>query len=162
MRRTLLILAVLSATTAQASQPFNASLVPGVSVFSKNTRIEGFILNLWGQNPQTALAIGVVNGSTGQSSGLSLAFIANYADSYTGAHLGFVNFAKGQFIGLQWGAVNYAGRMKGLQLGVVNFAKDMDGGVQIGLVNVIQSTRSWFSEFPRAVAPFFLIANWRF
>jgi hypothetical protein len=44
----------------------------------------------------------------------------------------------------------------------VNYAQSAENGMQIGLVNVLTQTTSWFSEFPKAVAPVMLFANWRF
>ena len=155
-------LVLLPVMQVKAAPAVNVSLVPDVALYGRSTRIEGFILNVWGENPQKAFALGLVNGSTGDSSGLSLAVIANYAEDYTGAHLGFVNWAKGSFTGLQWGAINYAQSLHGLQLGFVNFARRVDSGIQIGFINFISDNKTWFNEFPDALAPFFFIANWRF
>lgn len=135
--------------------------------------IEGLTLSLWGENPQKALALGVVNGSTGQSAGFSWCLLLNYADSYKGVHWACVNYTQNDFLGwqsafinytdnplkgVQTGWVNYARRFTGVQLGLVNFAET---GLQVGIVNVIRKNR-WFSEFPDAAAPGMVLVNWRF
>ena len=160
----LLLLACFFATTAFAeSPPLQLSLIPDVAIHAKSTHIKGLSLNIWGENPQTAVAIGVVNGSTGESSGISLAFLANYAESYTGAHLAWVaNYSSARFSGLQWAAFNYAERLNGLQLGFINFAAATDRGVQVGLINVMKSNQTWFTRLPDEVAPAMVLVNWRF
>jgi hypothetical protein len=175
-------LLIAGATMAQ-TRPFNASLTPDYSVHGRDVRIEGLTLSIWGENPQTSLALGFVNGSTGNSAGLSLGLL-NYAESYTGLQWGFVNctsgdlsgwqggfgfgiaisainYTGGSMKGLQTGVVNYAGSLTGLQLGLVNFAATGDAGVQIGLVNLIPSNR-WFSGLPDELAPGMIFVNWRF
>lgn len=162
MNRILFLFAILvSQHTFAATHPINLSLVPKVAIFGPEERIEGFILSIWGQNPQSAFAIGFVNGSTGDSSGVSLGLV-NYTETYTGAHLGTVNWATKKFTGLQWGFVNYAKNLHGVQLGFFNYAANADGAIQIGLINIMEATKTWFSEFPKRVSPFMIIANWRF
>lgn len=175
----ILLLAALTTVTASANdtKPFQLSLTPDVSLYSTNTTIEGVALNIWGENKQRALNLGVINGSRGDSSGLSWALLANYSDNYTGAQLGLVNYNKGSFKGLQWGGVNYTNNLegaqwgfvnyskkvsKGLQLGVVNYAENMTQGLQIGLINVIGNNNSWFTKVPDSVAPAMVFVNWRF
>jgi hypothetical protein len=123
------------------------SLIPDVAIQSKTTRIKGVSINIWGENPQNAFALGVVNGSTGNSSGFSLGLIVNYADSYKG---------------FQVAPVNYAGRLQGLQLGLVNMAMTAEEGVQIGFINIMSETEKWFSNFPDEVAPGMVFINWRY
>lgn len=141
---------------------FNASLTPDIAVKKKSEKIEGVVIGLWTENPQTAFALGLVNGSTGTSQGFSLALIANYTEDYTGGHLALVNHAKGHFTGAQVGAGNYANKLTGLQFGLINYAKSIKNGVQIGLINIVPETKAWFSEFPNEVAPVFPFLNWRF
>ncbi|MEO5365858.1 MAG: hypothetical protein H7831_05795 [Magnetococcus sp. WYHC-3] len=158
-----------------ASEPIQLSLTPEIAIFDRNTRIEGLALSIWGENPQTALALGIVNGSTGQSAGLSISWILNYADDYDGVQWALVNYTKGNFLGwqsgfvnytgglmkgFQGGFVNYAGRLTGLQLGFVNYAETAETGVQIGLVNLIPSN-AWFSGLPDELAPGMIFVNWR-
>jgi hypothetical protein len=158
------------------AKAINLSLIPDVAIFKRTEKIRGFTLSIWGENEQQSLALGLINGSTGNSSGLSLGFIVNYADNYTGAELalfnwvkknfvgfeaGFVNYVAGHVTGFQWGLVNYAGTLKGLQLGLINYAHNVESGLQIGFVNVIPETHEWFKRFPHAVAPFMIVANWR-
>ena len=146
-----------------ATAPFQMSLTPDVAIHAKTTQINGVTLNIWGQNPQRAFALGFVNGSTGNSSGVSLSLLANYAEDYKGAQLAFIaNYASGTFTGLQWAFVNYADNLNGLQLGFVNVAKTSQQGLQIGLINVMQQTKTWFSGFPNDVAPAMVFVNWRF
>ncbi len=159
-----------------AGKPFQLSLTPDIAIFNRSQRINGLTIGIWSENPQTALALGIVNGSTGQSSGLSWALILNYADNYQGVHWAPVNYTKGDFLGwqggivnytagtmkgLQTGTVNYAGSLTGLQLGLVNYAETAKSGVQIGLVNIIPSNR-WFSGLPDELAPGMIFVNWRF
>ncbi|MGE4489090.1 MAG: hypothetical protein AB7E95_06060 [Kiritimatiellales bacterium] len=158
------------------TKPFNASLTPDYSVYSRDVTIEGLTLSIWGENPQTSLALGIVNGSTGNSAGLSWAFILNYADNYKGIQWapinyvtgdflgwqgGFVNYTGGSMKGLQSGVVNCAGTLTGLQFGLVNYAETGKTGVQIGLVNLIPSNR-WFSGLPNELAPGMIFVNWQF
>lgn len=159
---------------------FQASLTPDAAVQPRTTQINGLCLNLWGENPQHALALGLVNGSTGDSQGLTWS-VFNYADSYTGVAWGLVNYSKtnfvgwqggvffcpclvnvaqGRFLGLQEAAVNYGEDFHGVQLGVVNYANQLDG-VQIGLVNIARNN-SWFHQFPDKLATGFPLVNWSF
>ena len=153
---------------------FQASLTPDIAIHTRTTEINGFALNIWGENPQSSLNLGLVNGSTGDSRGLSWGLV-NYADTYTGVALGLVNishdnftgwqngalnFSQGNFIGLQSGWINVAQEIHGLQWGLVNSAENLHG-VQIGLVNFARNN-AWFQEFPDKLATFFPILNWSF
>jgi hypothetical protein len=155
------VLICLVASSAYAeSKPFQLSLVPDVAIHSKDTHIKGVTLNIWGQNPQSAFALGFVNGSTGDSKGFSWGLV-NYAESYTGVEVGVVNYATGNFTGVQSGFFNYAVKLKGLQLGAINYAKTAESGVQIGLINII-SQNQWFTGFPSELAKGMVFVNWRF
>ncbi|WP_208596312.1 LA_2272 family surface repeat-containing protein [Desulfovermiculus halophilus] len=166
----------LASTASAETRAFQASLTPDIAVHDRGTMIEGLSLQIWGENPQKALSLGIVSGSTGQSSGFSWSLLANYADSYKGVHWAFVNYTKQDFLGWQSGAinytdqrlkgvqtgfVNYARNFKGVQLGLINFAETADSGLQLGLGNIISENR-WFKEFPNAVAPGMVFVNWRF
>ncbi len=159
-----LMIAALSGMAALGafaeSKPFQASLTPDIAVEDKGTRIEGVALSIWGENEQKAFALGFVNGSTGDSAGVSLGLL-NYSESYTGAQLAFVNYSTGAYTGLQLGTVNYATKLKGLQLGFVNYAETAESGVQIGFINLLPETTEWFSGFPDEVAPGMIFVNWR-
>lgn len=155
------VLICLVASSAYAeSKPFQLSLVPDVAIHSKDTHIKGVTLNIWGQNPQSAFALGFVNGSTGDSKGFSWGLV-NYAESYTGVEVGLVNYATGNFTGVQSGFFNYAVKLKGLQLGTINYAKTAESGVQFGLINII-SQNQWFTGFPNELAKGMVFVNWRF
>ena len=157
----LVVLFCLVASNAFAeTKPFQASLVPGVSIHSRDTRIEGITLSIWGENSQSGGALGIVNGSFGDSSGISLGFV-NYAENYTGVEWGAVNYAKGNFIGFQYGFVNYAKNLKGLQLGFVNIAKTAESGLQVGFINVIEANQ-WFERVPNELSKGMVLVNWRF
>jgi hypothetical protein len=171
-----LSVALLASGATYGSEPAQLSLTPEIAIFDRTERIEGITLSIWGENPQTALALGIVNGSTGKSAGLSWAFILNYAENYKGIQWapinyvtgdflgwqgGFVNYTGGTMKGLQWGAVNYAGKLTGLQFGFVNYAETAKTGVQIGIVNLLPEN-AWFSELPDGLAPGMIIVNWRF
>lgn len=174
----IILAAGLFATSAMAQgKPLNLSLTPDIAIHDRSERIEGLTLSIWGENPQTALSLGIVNGSSGESAGLSWAFICNYAESYKGVHWapinytkvdflgwqgGFVNYTGGAMKGLQSGAVNYAGKLTGLQYGFLNFAETADAGVQIGFVNLISQNKHWFTGLPNELAPGMVFVNWRF
>lgn len=175
--KTLLVLPalVLGIAHVQADGPFfQASLTPDIAIFSKSTQINGLTLSIWGENPQHSLSLGFVNGSSGDSEGLSWGLV-NYADSYTGVAWGCVNYSgayfygwqngainysQGKFIGLQSGFINVAQEMRGLQWGMVNYAENLHG-LQIGFVNVALNNK-WFEEFPNKLATAFPIINWSF
>lgn len=171
------ILAISLAFTNQvlAASPIQLSLTPDIAIHSRRTNIEGLTLSIWGENPQSAFALGLVNGSTGSSAGFSLG-ILNYADSYKGlqwacvnytkaSHLGwqlsFINYTEGSMKGLQTGWVNYAGHLTGVQFGFVNYAAKATTGVQIGILNLLPQN-GWFKNFPDEVAPGMVLVNWRF
>lgn len=160
----LVIVLCCFATGALAeTRGFQLSLTPDIAIQPKTTQIEGLTLGIWSQNPQNALALGIVNGSTGDSSGLSIGLLANYSESYRGIQLAWLaNYAKGEMKGLQWAAFNYASRLHGLQLGLVNYAETSRKGLQIGLINIMNETRSWFGNLPNEVAPGMVLVNWRF
>lgn len=180
MKRLLVCLATVLLTTgalAGDARPLNLSLTPDIAIYDRSETIEGLTLSFWGENEQSSLALGLANGSTGQSAGLSLALVLNYADSYKGIQWapinyttgdclgwqgGLVNYTGGAMKGLQTGVVNYAGRLTGLQLGLLNYAETADAGVQIGLVNIIRQNPSWFGELPNELAPAMVLVNWRF
>jgi len=167
---------IVASVTFAGSPPFQASLTPNIAVHKRNVMVEGLTLSVWGENPQKALSLGIVNGSTGQSVGFSWGFLLNYADNYKGIHWACVNYTQGNFLGwqsgfinytdqhikgIQTGLVNYAGKLKGAQLGVFNFAESADTGFQFGIINVIRENK-WFRDFPNSIAPGMVFLNWRF
>ena len=179
MKRILLLTCLvmfMAASQAMASAAFlQASLTPDIAVWARGTRIEGVSFSIWGENPQTSFALGLVNGFNDMSKGAALGLF-NYSDSYTGFQLGVVNYTEGDFFGWQLGAfdytvgavqgvqtgfVNYAGRLKGVQIGLVNYAAEVESGVQIGIVNIIPRN-AWFTRFPDEIAPAMVLLNWRF
>ena len=154
-------LAFAASAMSAGAAAFQASLTPDTAIQAKSTEIDGLTLSVWGENPQHALSLGFVNGSTGDSSGLSWAFLLNYDDSYKGVQLGLVNYSKEDYLGLQLGCVNAAeGKFKGLQWGFVNYTENLHG-VQIGFINVAENN-PWFTEFPDKLAKGFPIVNWSF
>ena len=183
MKKILIITAlVISAAGLKADEShcFQASLTPDIAIYPKTTEIDGLSLNIWGENPQQGCAIGLVNGSTGDSKGFTFGLF-NYADSYTGVSWGAVNYSKtsfvgwqggflfwpslvnvsqGTFTGFQEGIVNCAEEFHGLQLGLVNYAENLHG-VQSGLANIAMNN-PWFNEFPDKLATGFPIVNWSF
>jgi hypothetical protein len=160
----LAILCCFFATGAfAATQNFQLSATPDLAIHPRGTHIAGVSLGLWSENPQDALTLGIVNGSTGTSSGLSLGFLANYAQNYKGLQLAFLaNYASGKATGVQGAAFNYATKLHGLQLGFINFADTCDKGVQIGLLNIMNQTKGWFTDLPNEVAPGMVFINWRY
>lgn len=142
-----------------SSKFFQAALTPDIALQSKDTRINGISLAIWGENPQSAFTLGFINGSTGDSAGLSWG-IVNYAETYKGVQLGFVNTSSELFVGVQDGLVNIAKEAHGLQLGTVNYTESLKG-VQIGLVCIVNTT-PWFKEFPDKLSKGFPFLNWSF
>lgn len=178
MKRVLAVLVgIIGSSGAMAGHPpLQLSLTPDVALYGRSEKIEGLSLSIWGENPQSALALGLVNGSTDESAGLSWAFVLNYAEDYKGIQWAAVNYNEGDFLGwqgafvnytegtmkgLQTGWVNYAGKLTGLQFGFVNVAETAETGVQIGLVNLLPQN-AWFSELPDGLAPGMIFVNWRF
>ena len=166
----------MAAGQALASKPIQLSITPAIALHDRNTRIEGLSLSIWGENPQTSLALGFFNGFTGTSAGFAFGFFLNYSDNYKGIQWGGVNYTKGSMLGwqsgivayvdgsmkgLQTGFVNYAGHLTGVQFGLVNYAESAATGVQIGLINLMPKNR-WFANFPDEVAPGMILLNWRF
>jgi hypothetical protein len=171
----ILVLTLAVSTSVFASSPFQVSITPDIALRSRNVKIQGVTLGIWGENPQKALAIGIAEGSTGQSSGASIAFL-NYADSYTGIQWGSVNYTKNDFLGwqnsivnytggtvkgLQSGLVNYANNLTGLQWGFINYAKTVESGLQIGVINIIPQNKL-LTNMPNEFSPFMVIVNWKF
>jgi len=172
---------VVSAAGLQAEEHgFQASLTPDIAVHPKTDQINGLALSIWGENPQSGVALGLVNGSTGNSEGFTWSFY-NYADSYTGVAWGLANYSRtsftgwqggilfmpclvnisgGTFTGFQDGIVNIAQEFHGLQWGFVNYSESLRG-VQLGLINIAKNN-PWFNEFPDKLATGFPIVNWSF
>jgi len=158
----------------RADTPIQLSLTPEIALYPRTTTVRGLSLNLWGENPQTSLTLGLVNGSTGDSGGLSIG-IVNYAETYRGLQWGavnvstenflgwqhgFVNIAQGTFSGFQLGFLNVGENTTGFQLGALNYAQSLHG-LQIGFINVAMNNPA-FAEFPDKLAPGFPILNWSF
>lgn len=168
---------LLTAGAFAGTHSINLSLAPDYAIYDRTETIEGFTLSLVGENPQTALSLGIVNGSTGKSAGFTWGFIANYADDYQGVQWAMINWNQGDFLGwqsglvnytggtmkgYQSGVVNYAGKLNGFQLGFVNWAETTTAGLQIGFINVMRDNTVWFGELPGHLAPAMIIVNWRF
>ena len=169
-----MITLLTGAASLHADTPIQLSLVPDIALYPRTTVVRGFALNIWGENPQTSLNIGFINGSTGDSAGLSWG-IVNYAESYRGLQWGavnvsfenfegwqngYINVAQGNFTGFQSGLINVSENTTGFQLGVFNYAQSLNG-LQIGLINVAMNNPV-FDEFPDKLAPGFPILNWSF
>jgi hypothetical protein len=183
----LAILAAVGATEVQAQQGqapqgggsedkavIQLSLTPDIALYPRTMTIDGFSLNIWGENEQHGVAFGLVNGSVGRSGGFSWGLV-NYDEAYTGVQWGLVNVSneefvgwqravvnvdQGTFTGYQDGIVNVSEEVKGVQLGLVNYAQQLRG-LQIGVVNVAMNN-PWFDDFPDKLAPAFPIVNWSF
>ena len=167
-------LAASAASLTAGEAIFQASLTPDIAIYTRASEINGLSLGFWGENPQHALAISLVNGSTGDSQGVTLG-IVNYADSYEGIAFGWlnssrdnfygwqngvINFSHGTFTGLQMGALNVTQEMHGLQMGVFNYSENLHG-VQLGFANVALNNPP-FKEMPNKLAPIFPFLNWSF
>jgi hypothetical protein len=181
---TCLAMILVSAVAMADTRPVNASITPDLAIYDRGDTIEGVTFSIWGENEQTSLALGLVNGTIGDSAGVSIG-IVNYGDNYTGIQWGLVNYVSGDFTGwqggflfgllgsvinctdgtmsgFQSGFVNYAGRLTGLQLGFINYAVEAETGIQIGLINVIRQNQYWFTGLPDELAPAMVLVNWRF
>lgn len=160
---------------AGPSEPFNMSIAPDIAIYGRTTTIEGVTLSIWGENPQTSLALGIVNGCTGDSAGLNAGLLVNYADHYKGVQWapvnytqhdsvgwdnGFINYTEKMMSGLLTGVVNVSAQLKGVQFGFINYVDTTDDGVQIGIINIIRSNRDWFGDLSSGLAPVMIFVNW--
>jgi hypothetical protein len=186
MKKLLLVFTgcLLASGSFAKEEGFQLSLTPDAAIQDRDTVIKGVSLGLWNENPGSQWQIGLVNGTTGDSQGFQsfIPFIFfpaffNYADSYTGAQLGIVNWTASEFTGAQLGFVNGAGALTGLQWGAVNYSQNTVGGVQLGWINYTETVtewafqlglvniiadNNWFTDFPEDLAKGFVIANWSF
>ena len=158
----IIVFAIILTTQLSFASKVNFSLTPDIAYKSRSEKIELFSLGLWSENPQTALALGVENGSTGDCAGVTFALVAIYSDNYRGGQIALVNYSKGHLQGAQLGFVNYTKKLTGLQFGFFNYAETIENGVQIGLLNYVPETKEWFAKFPNEVAPLLPFVNWRF
>jgi len=147
--------------SASAESWFNASLTPDIAVQSRDIQINGLTLSIWGENPQSSLALGFVNGSTGESSGVQFGLFNWGKGDFTGWQGAAVNFCDGKLVGAQTGFFNKAGTVTGAQLGFVNWAQSGDGLVQLGFANIIEDN-GWFDNLPNKFATGFVFVNWGF
>lgn len=165
MKKFVLIALGCAVASSGFAAGFQASLTPEIAVHDRTTEIHGASIGVWNENPSPDFnwQLGFVNGATGDSVGVQwfilLPTFYNYAENYTGGQLAIVNYASGDFVGAQLGAVNIAGTMKGLQMGTVNYCKDLTGlqwgvvnwaehstsGVQLGFINIIPENE-WFKD----------------
>src|SRR5262245_28856337 len=105
MKRILIaLMLVATAAVVQAGEPkfLQLSLTPEIALHSRDTTINGISLSIWGENPQHGVALGFVNGSSGESAGFSLGLV-NYAETYKGVQFGLVNIASELYVGWQDG-----------------------------------------------------------
>lgn len=163
MKKLIVLLAFTAAVAhlKAAEEPFfQASLTPDIAIHATATPITGLCLSIWGENPQHGIALGLINGSTGESGGFTWSLLANYDDSYTGVAWATLNISKERFVGWQGGLINVANDFHGLQTGFVNYSQNLQG-VQIGFVNIARNN-PWFNEFPNKLALAFPFVNWSF
>lgn len=150
-------------------------LVPDIAIEECTTRINGCVLGLWTENPQSALSMSVVNGATEDSAGFQMGVFVNYAENFTGVQMAPFNKVANNFTGFQAGGLNFVdGHCEGFQLGVMNIAREACGfqlglvnvatelyGVQIGLANV-NISNEFFTKLPEELAPGMVFVNWKF
>ena len=130
-----LTFAALANVAVAETKPFNLSLTPEIALQNRADSIHGLTLSIWGENQQKSLALGIVNGSNGDSSGLSIGLL-HYAKNYAGVQLGLVNSVSGNFTGWQDGWVNsVSGDFTGVQWGFVNSVRGNFSGWQDGIFN---------------------------
>jgi hypothetical protein len=162
----IIVLSCVAATGVMAETAgFQLSLIPDVAIQERDTTIKGVSIGVWNENPGSQWQIGFVNGMTGESYGVQGPFfwtIFNYAEDFTGAQLGLVNYVSKELTGAQLGAVNVVKAVDGgFQLGFVNYTETAKNLLQIGFVNIIEDNE-WFSDFPSDLAKGFVIVNWTF
>jgi hypothetical protein len=156
----LLVLAVIAVTfmysPVQAEdRPIQLSLVSPIQIFPEDYSITGVRLSLiYGRNTSvTGLDWGLVNHTTaGTTTGIQFGLVGLADADFVGWQDNGVNVVKGNFKGLQWGAVNYANYANGIQIALVNYSVSMNG-LQLGLVNIIKQG---------GMFPVFPIVNWSF
>ena len=167
MKKLMIITLGCAVASGAFAAGFQASLTPNIAIHDRDTEIAGASIGVWNENPSPKFnwQLGFVNGATADSVGVQwfvfLPTIYNYAENYTGAQLGIVNYTSGEFVGAQLGFVNIAGTMTGLQWGFVNYVETGNNCFQIGLVNIIKEN-AWFKDFPGDLAKGFVIVNWSF
>ncbi len=177
MKKSLLLVTGLFAFTGMVSadEPIQLSLTPDIAIFPRTETIQGFSLGIWSENPQASFTVGVINGSTGDSSGLTAA-VVNYGENYQGVQWGLVNVYSGNVLGWQAATMNMVqGNFQGFQSGIVNLGHQDVSGVQLGLFNYAENLRGlqlgvvnvaanngWFNEFPDKLATGFPVLNWSF
>ena len=169
MKKSMIVLlgCVVASGAFAKTAGFQASLTPEIALQDRDTEVTGASIGVWNENPSPKFnwQFGFVNGATGDSTGVQwfifLPTFYNYAEIYTGAQIGVVNYTCEEFVGLQMGFVNISGQLTGLQLGFVNYAKTAQNGLQIGLVNIIEDNQ-WFSDFPGDLATGMVFVNWSF
>ena len=173
---TLLLACLCSISAIADERPFQLSITPDLALHPTDTLIKGISLNIWGENQQRSINFGFINGSNGDSSGISVGLVTynqtytgvnfatvNYtANDFKGLQAGFVNFSGGETNGIQLGVANIAMNLSGLQIGILNYARTVEKGVQIGLVNIIHNNLEYFHNLPDQVAPIMTLINWRF
>ncbi len=172
----LVILTVSAVNVVFAASPFQLSLTPEIALRPRSETIKGITIGVWGENPQSALALGIIQGAPGESSGFSIAFLLNYANRYkgiqwaainlttrefTGWQSGFLNYTDGRMTGLQTGTINYASRLTGVQFGFLNYASRVDSGLQIGMINIIPQNE-FLANLPGELSPAMVFVNWKF
>lgn len=168
MKKLMIIALGCAVASGAFAAGFQASLTPNIAVHDRDTDITGVSIGVWNENPspQFNWQLGFVNGATGDSVGVQwfifLPTIYNYAENYTGAQLGIVNYASGTFTGIQWGMVNISKEVDGgFQWGLVNYAETAHNLFQLGLVNII-ADNEWFKDFPGDFAKGMVLVNWTF
>jgi len=167
-----ILLCVIAARAEETG--FQLALTPELQLHPSSVPIHGLSLNLFGQNEQHGVTLGVGNWISSESTGFSLGLL-NSSKSYRGVLWGVVNYAEKDFNGWMLGVVNGVGQsFTGFQLGAINVTKHADGfqlgafnytddlhGVQVGAINIV-ANNSWFQKLPNQFAPVFPIVNWSF
>lgn len=167
MKKLILVALGCAVASGAFAAGFQASLTPNIAIHDRDTEITGASIGVWNENPSPEFnwQLGFVNGATGDSTGVQwfifLPTIYNYAENYTGAQLGIVNYTSDDFVGAQLGMVNIAGKATGLQWGLVNYSASARNLFQLGLVNII-ADNPWFKNFPGEFAQGMILVNWSF
>ncbi len=144
----------VSAQDDRAYTPFMLSFVTPLQVPFRDFDVGGLRINaVYGEcHDFDGWDLSTVGRATGHGNGFQAALLANIVDGDGfGLQVAPVDYVKGEYDGLQIGAVNFAEKAQAFQIGFYNGATHIEGcqlgvinttrtmmGIQIGLVNVIQ------------------------
>ena len=154
----LVAVVMLFAVSAQA-QVFKLSLWDDICI-PNGDYTGGLELGIGSQTQAVdGVQLGIIYSQAGKLQGVQLGLVnntddgigvqwglANIAQDFKGVQYGWINWTKNNFTGAQVGFVNYAKETTGLQLGFVNYTETMKG-LQLGFVNIIKDNKMFLPVF---------------